>query len=85
MEVEADDLLDQSRGGYEHWNAIGTLWQRRVATFIDENGVSQGKVKARDLAGQNDMLFIRHSQTGQVQCRTNKAAIELNEKLHAHN
>ena len=42
-------------------------------------------VKARELAGQNDMLFIRHSQTGQVQCHTNKAAIELNEKLHAHN
>ena len=42
-------------------------------------------VKARELAGQNDMLFIRHSQTGAVQCRTNRAAIELNAKLHAHN
>ncbi|MCZ6888130.1 MAG: DapH/DapD/GlmU-related protein [Gammaproteobacteria bacterium] len=55
-----------------------------VVEVIDETGESR-KVKARDLAGQNDMLFIRHSQTGRVQCRTNKAAIELNEKLHAHN
>lgn len=42
-------------------------------------------VKARELAGQPDMLFIRNSKTGQVECRTNKQARELNEILHAHN
>jgi 2,3,4,5-tetrahydropyridine-2-carboxylate N-succinyltransferase len=31
------------------------------------------------------MLFIRNSRTGAVECRTNRAAIKLNEQLHAHN
>ena len=55
-----------------------------IVELIDESGAVR-TVKARELAGQNDMLFIRHSQTGAVQCRTNRAAIELNAKLHAHN
>ncbi len=55
-----------------------------IVELIDESGAAR-TVKARELAGQNDMLFIRHSQTGTVQCRTNRAAIELNAKLHAHN
>ncbi|MCB1646300.1 MAG: tetrahydrodipicolinate N-succinyltransferase N-terminal domain-containing protein [Pseudomonadales bacterium] len=49
----------------------------------DRNFVRQ--VKARELAGQSDMLFIRNSSTGHVECRTNKNAITLNEELHAHN
>ena len=56
-----------------------------VVQVLDESGAAVGTVKARDLAGQNDMLFIRHSQTGTVQCRTNRRAIELNTRLHAHN
>ncbi len=56
-----------------------------VVDVIDESGAVVRTAKARELAGQNDMLFIRHSQTGAVQCRTNRAAIELNAKLHAHN
>lgn len=56
-----------------------------IVDVMDESGAVVRTVKARDLAGQNDMLFIRHSQTGAVQCRTNRAAIELNAKLHAHN
>ena len=56
-----------------------------VVQLLDESGKEVGAVKARDLAGQNDMLFIRHSQTGIVQCRTNRRAIELNTRLHAHN
>lgn len=56
-----------------------------VVDVIDESGAVVRTAKARELAGQNDMLFIRHSQTGTVQCRTNRAAIELNAKLHAHN
>ncbi len=56
-----------------------------VVTLVDENGDDLKKVKARELAGGSDMLFIRNSQTGQVLCRTNRRAIELNEALHAHN
>lgn len=56
-----------------------------IVDVMDESGTVVRTVKARELAGQNDMLFIRHSQTGAVQCRTNRAAIELNAKLHAHN
>ena len=52
---------------------------------IDERGVETKTVKARELAGGSDMLFIRHGQTGQIQCRTNRKAIELNEQLHSHN
>ena len=42
-------------------------------------------VKGRDLAGKSDLLFIRNSLTGAVQCRTNKSAVALNEELHANN
>ena len=42
-------------------------------------------VKARELAGKPDLLFIRNSQSGTIECRTNKSAIELNAELHAHN
>ena len=56
----------------------------RVA-LIDESGKRTGPVKARELAGRSDLLFIRHSETGEVQCRDNRKAIALNEQLHAHN
>ncbi|MYH16843.1 MAG: 2,3,4,5-tetrahydropyridine-2,6-dicarboxylate N-succinyltransferase [Gammaproteobacteria bacterium] len=56
----------------------------RVA-LIDEDGNRTGPVKARELAGRSDLLFIRHSETGEVQCRVNRKAIALNEQLHAHN
>lgn len=42
-------------------------------------------VKARDLAGQPDLLFRRNSMTGQIECLTNKTAIELNSELHSNN
>jgi 2,3,4,5-tetrahydropyridine-2-carboxylate N-succinyltransferase len=42
-------------------------------------------LKARDLASQPDLLFRRNSQSGAVECKTHKSAIELNEALHAHN
>ncbi len=52
---------------------------------LDENGTLVRTVKARELAGQSDMLFLRNSTTSRVECRTNRAAIELNTQLHAHN
>jgi 2,3,4,5-tetrahydropyridine-2-carboxylate N-succinyltransferase len=56
-----------------------------VVQVLDENKNFVKVVKARELAGQNDMLFIRNSQSGCVECRTNAKAIALNESLHAHN
>lgn len=53
--------------------------------LLDEQNALVKVVKARDLAGQPDLLFRRNSQNGAVECKTNKTAIELNEALHAHN
>ena len=51
----------------------------------DENNTLVKVVKARELAGQAALLFRRNSETGAVECKTHKSAIELNEALHAHN
>ncbi len=53
-------------------------------TLITADGSSQ-VVRARDLAGQSDLLFLRNSQTGAVEARTNRKAVELNAALHRHN
>ena len=39
-------------------------------------------VKASYLSGQNDLLFIRNSLTGSIQCSPNQKSISLNEALH---
>jgi 2,3,4,5-tetrahydropyridine-2-carboxylate N-succinyltransferase len=54
-------------------------------SLLDDKGQEIKKVKARELAGQSDLLFRRNSQNGAVECLTNKSAIELNEALHANN
>jgi 2,3,4,5-tetrahydropyridine-2-carboxylate N-succinyltransferase len=54
-------------------------------SLIDETGELVKKVKARELAGASDMLFIRNGQNGRIECRSNRKAIELNDQLHAHN
>jgi 2,3,4,5-tetrahydropyridine-2,6-dicarboxylate N-succinyltransferase len=56
----------------------------KVALLDDEDHLVE-IVKARDLANQTDLLFRRNSQTGAIECKTNKSAIQLNEMLHAHN
>jgi 2,3,4,5-tetrahydropyridine-2,6-dicarboxylate N-succinyltransferase len=56
-----------------------------VVDVLDADGKVARTVKARELAGQSDLLFIRNSRTGTVQCRTNRSAIQLNAQLHAHN
>ena len=53
--------------------------------LLDEQNQLVKVVKARELAGQPDLLFRRNSETGAVECKTHKSAIELNEALHAHN
>lgn len=52
---------------------------------VDEHRNHVRTVKARELAFGNDMLFVRNGETGRIECRSNRAAIELNESLHAHN
>ena len=53
--------------------------------LLDDNNELVELIKARDLANKSDLLFRRNSQTGAVECKTNKTAIELNEELHANN
>lgn len=53
--------------------------------LLDESNQLVKVVKARVLAGQPDLLFRRNSETGAVECKTHKSAIELNDALHAHN
>jgi 2,3,4,5-tetrahydropyridine-2-carboxylate N-succinyltransferase len=54
-------------------------------SLLDELGTEVKVVKARELAGGSDMLFIRNSANGRIECRSNRRAIALNEQLHAHN
>ncbi len=54
-------------------------------TVMDSDLNPVDVVKARDLANKNDLLFLRNSQTGIVECRTNRSKVELNAELHSHN
>lgn len=53
--------------------------------LIDETGEEISQVKARELAGGSDLLFIQNGNNGRIECRTNRKAIALNEQLHSHN
>jgi len=52
---------------------------------MDASGADVRSVKARDLSGHSDLLFLRNSHNGRVECRTNRSAVALNQELHAHN
>ncbi|EKE69198.1 2,3,4,5-tetrahydropyridine-2,6-dicarboxylate N-succinyltransferase [Gallaecimonas xiamenensis] len=52
---------------------------------LDDQGQDVETVKAGTLAGKPDLLFRRNSQSGRIEVKTNKSAIELNAELHAHN
>lgn len=52
---------------------------------LDNEGKPVATVKARDLAGQSDLLFRRNSVTGEIECLANKSAIALNAELHVNN
>ncbi|MBU2098069.1 MAG: 2,3,4,5-tetrahydropyridine-2,6-dicarboxylate N-succinyltransferase [Gammaproteobacteria bacterium] len=56
----------------------------KVAVLDNEGNLVQ-HIKAKELSGRNDLLFRRNSQTGAVECKTNKTSIALNEELHSHN
>jgi 2,3,4,5-tetrahydropyridine-2-carboxylate N-succinyltransferase len=52
---------------------------------LDDQRNTIETIAARHLATRSDLLFRRNSQSGAVECLTNKTAIELNESLHANN
>lgn len=52
---------------------------------LDDQRNTIETIAARHLANRSDLLFRRNSQSGAVECLTNKTAIELNESLHANN
>ncbi|MAS40824.1 MAG: 2,3,4,5-tetrahydropyridine-2,6-dicarboxylate N-succinyltransferase [Porticoccaceae bacterium] len=54
-------------------------------TLLDDRRQRAGTAKARELAGRSDLLFRRNSETGAVECLTNRTAVALNEALHSHN
>ena len=56
-----------------------------LVRVLDEDRKTIKEVKARELSGQSDMLFIRNSLSGVVECRTNRNAISLNPLLHDNN
>jgi 2,3,4,5-tetrahydropyridine-2-carboxylate N-succinyltransferase len=51
---------------------------------INDKGEISETVKASELASKSDLLFIRNSLSGSIQCRPNKKVIELNEELHSN-
>ena len=53
--------------------------------LLDQDSQVVGTIKARELAGQSDLLFRRNSVTGAVECKANTTAIALNQALHSHN
>ena len=55
----------------------------RVELITSKNEIKE--VKASELAFNDDLLFIRNSLTGTVQCKPNSKTINLNEELHSNN
>ena len=49
---------------------------------LDDKGAIVKTCKAIELQNQNQLLFIRNSETGAVQCRPNHKAVQLNDELH---
>ncbi|WKE64531.1 2,3,4,5-tetrahydropyridine-2,6-dicarboxylate N-succinyltransferase [Gallaecimonas kandeliae] len=52
---------------------------------LDDKNQEVEVVKASTLAGKPDLQFRRNSQSGRIEVKTNKSAIELNAELHSHN
>lgn len=60
--------------------------EKNEAVNIKGETVDEGQniIKALELNGANNLLFLSDSKTGQLICKPNKHAIELNEALHAN-
>ena len=50
--------------------------------MLDETGKIVKSLKAKELANKTDLLFIRNSLTGAIQCKKNLNVNKLNEDLH---
>ncbi len=53
-------------------------------SLLDESGTLVRVLRARELSGDSDLLFRRNSQTGAIECLSNRSAIALNAALHAN-
>ena len=53
----------------------------KVEVLDSKNNITE-VVKASALSNQNDLLFIRNSITGSIQCKPNLKSVVLNETLH---
>tara|TARA_B100001250_G_scaffold205318_1_gene176257 strand:- start:1522 stop:2529 length:1008 start_codon:yes stop_codon:yes gene_type:complete len=53
----------------------------QVTKFNSKNE-PESVVKASDLAGQDNLLFIRNSQSGAIEAKNNPKSVALNETLH---
>ena len=53
-------------------------------SVLDNEGNLVQHIKARELSGRSDLLFRRNSQTGAVECKTNKTSVALNAELHSN-
>jgi 2,3,4,5-tetrahydropyridine-2-carboxylate N-succinyltransferase len=63
----------------------GLYVTRSSKVQVIENGKVKETVKAMVLAHKSDLLFIRNSITGAIECRDNRNVNELNEDLHDNN
>lgn len=55
----------------------------KIEVTLSKDNVKE--VKASELAFKDDLLFIRNSLTGKVQCKPNPNKITLNKDLHSNN
>ena len=51
---------------------------------LDDTGAEVKTLKARELAGESDLVFRRNSLSGRVEVVTNKSALQLNSALHSN-
>lgn len=56
-----------------------------IVTRIDAHGNTKAQCKARELSGQENLLFRRNAVSGAIEALPNKRTITLNKDLHAHN
>ena len=52
--------------------------------MVNEQGEITDILKASDLSSKSDLLFIRNSLSGSIQCRPNKNIAKLNVELHSN-
>jgi catechol 2,3-dioxygenase-like lactoylglutathione lyase family enzyme len=87
-----DELEFVVEGGAKR-RKLGKAWLGEAGLYItagarvsllDETGTLQRVVPARELSGGSDLLFRRNSQSGAIECLSNRAAIALNAALHAN-